>query len=176
MTTIGLPAPCVATEHSNRSSTVTGFDTVCAARVFHKLMKRLGFKKFYAQGGDWGSLITTNMAQLEPRYDLTVVVVISLKWTPEVIIFSCLFQTPSTVTGLHVNMAAPSKFGVSLISSILLGRRFPKLFGFTDVDVQRLYPATQKMLVETLKESGYMHIQATKPDTVGTDLDPALGF
>lgn len=30
-------------------------------------MKRLGFKKFYAQGGDWGSLVTTNMAQLEPR-------------------------------------------------------------------------------------------------------------
>lgn len=73
-------------------------------------------------------------------------------------------------------MAAPSKFGVSMISSILLGRRFPKLFGFTDVDVQRLYPATQKMLVETIKESGYMHIQATKPDTVGTDLDPALGL
>lgn len=63
-----------------------------------------------------------------------------------------------------------------MISSILLGRRFPKLFGFTDVDVQRLYPATQKMLVETIKESGYMHIQATKPDTVGTDLDPALGL
>lgn len=34
-------------------------------------MKRLGFKKFYAQGGDWGCLITTNMAQLEPRYELT---------------------------------------------------------------------------------------------------------
>lgn len=120
-----------------------GFDTVCAARIFHKLMKRLGFKKFYAQGGDWGSLVTTNMAQLEP----------------------------STVTGLHVNMAAPSKFGVSMISSILLGRRFPKLFGFTDVDVQRLYPATQKMLAETIKESGYMHIQATKPDTVGRGLN-----
>lgn len=63
-----------------------------------------------------------------------------------------------------------------MISSILLGRRFPKLFGFTDVDVQRLFPATQKMLVENLKESGYMHIQATKPDTVGTKLDPAPGF
>lgn len=49
----------------------TGFNTVCAARIFHKLMKRLGFKKFYAQGGDWGCLITTNMAQLDPRYDPT---------------------------------------------------------------------------------------------------------
>lgn len=68
---IGLPPPCVATEGSYLSLTVAGFDTVCAARIFHKLMKRLGFKKFYAQGGDWGSLVTTNMAQLEPRYDLT---------------------------------------------------------------------------------------------------------
>lgn len=73
-------------------------------------------------------------------------------------------------------MVAPSKFGVSLISSILFGRRFPKLFGFTDIDVERLYPATQKMLVETIKESGYMHIQATKPDTVGTYPRPVMGF
>lgn len=63
-----------------------------------------------------------------------------------------------------------------MIASILLGRRFPKLFGFTDIDVQRLYPATQKMLVETIKESGYMHIQATKPDTVGTNPNPVLSF
>lgn len=68
---IGLPPTRVAPERSHPSLTVTGFDTVCAARIFHKLMKRLGFKKFYAQGGDWGCLITTNMAQLEPRYDLT---------------------------------------------------------------------------------------------------------
>lgn len=29
-------------------------------------MKRLGFHKFYAHGGDWGWLVTTNMAQLQP--------------------------------------------------------------------------------------------------------------
>jgi len=32
-------------------------------------MKRLGFQQFYAHGGDWGWLVTTNMAQLEPKYD-----------------------------------------------------------------------------------------------------------
>lgn len=71
MKMIGLAPACVAPERSYLSLTLTGFDTVCAARIFHKLMKRLGFNKFYAQGGDWGCLITTNMAQLEPRYDLT---------------------------------------------------------------------------------------------------------
>jgi microsomal epoxide hydrolase len=51
----------------NDSFYVSGFDSVCAARVFHKLMKRLGFQQFYAHGGDWGWIVTTNMAQLEPK-------------------------------------------------------------------------------------------------------------
>ncbi|XP_070781903.1 epoxide hydrolase 1 [Enoplosus armatus] len=120
-----------------------GFDSVCAARIFHKLMKRMGFQQFYAHGGDWGWLVTTNMAQLEPK----------------------------TVKGLHVNFAPPSKAGLRMALSVMLGRRFPKLFGFTDVDVQRLFPCMDKLVVESIKESGYMHIQATKPDTVGRGLN-----
>ncbi|KAM6964936.1 epoxide hydrolase 1 [Aplochiton taeniatus] len=120
-----------------------GFDSVCAARVFHKLMKRLGFQQFYAHGGDWGWLVTTNMAQLEPI----------------------------TVKGLHVNFAPPAKPGLAMALSIVLGRRFPKLFGFTQFDIQRLYPLMQSMLTEPVKESGYMHIQATKPDTAGRGLN-----
>ncbi|XP_071755373.1 epoxide hydrolase 1 [Centroberyx gerrardi] len=120
-----------------------GFDSVCAARIFHKLMKRLGFQQFYAHGGDWGWLITTNMSQLEPKI----------------------------VKGLHLNFAPPSKPGLPMVLSIMLGRRFPKLFGFTDMDIQRLYPCMEKLVVESVKESGYMHIQATKPDTVGRGLN-----
>ncbi|XP_032441481.1 epoxide hydrolase 1 [Xiphophorus hellerii] len=120
-----------------------GFDSVCAARIFHKLMKRLGFQQFYAHGGDWGWLVTTNMAQLEPK----------------------------TVKGLHVNFAPPSKPGLLVTLSIVLGRRFPKLFGFTETDVERLYPCMEKLVLESIKESGYMHIQATKPDTAGCGLN-----
>lgn len=40
---------------------------MAAARIFYKLMLRLGFQEFYLQGGDWGALICTNMAQLVPR-------------------------------------------------------------------------------------------------------------
>lgn len=68
-----------------------------------------------------------------------------------------------------MNFVPPSKPGLPLVLSLLLGRRFPKLFGFTDMDVQRLFPTVEKLVVESVKESGYMHIQATKPDTVGTD-------
>lgn len=54
-----------------------------------------------------------------------------------------------------------------MILSILFGRRFPKLFGFTEHDVKRLFPTMEKLVVDAIKESGYMHIQSTKPDTAG---------
>ncbi|XP_029965820.1 LOW QUALITY PROTEIN: epoxide hydrolase 1 [Salarias fasciatus] len=120
-----------------------GFDSVCAARVFLKLMRRLGFQQFYAHGGDWGWLVTTNMAQLDPK----------------------------NVKGLHVNFAPPAKPGLAMTLSILLGRHFPKLFGFTAMDTERLYPCLDKLVLESIKETGYMHIQATKPDTVGRGLN-----
>ncbi len=37
------------------------------ARIFQKLMIRLGHDKFYTQAGDWGSAITTDMAILYPE-------------------------------------------------------------------------------------------------------------
>jgi len=38
--------------------TTTGWDVAHIARAWVVLMKRLGYKKFVAQGGDWGALIT----------------------------------------------------------------------------------------------------------------------
>ncbi len=37
------------------------------ARIFQKLMTRLGHDNFYTQAGDWGSAITTDMAILYPK-------------------------------------------------------------------------------------------------------------
>uniref|UniRef100_A0A4W5NWG2 Epoxide hydrolase n=1 Tax=Hucho hucho TaxID=62062 RepID=A0A4W5NWG2_9TELE len=101
--------------------------------------KKEDFQQFYAHGGDWGWIVTTNMAQLEPKI----------------------------IKGLHLNFAPPSKPGLPMVLSIMLGRRFPKMFGFNEHDIQRIYPIVQNLVVESVKESGYMHIQATKPDTVG---------
>ena len=44
-----------------------GFDTFAAARVFSKLMGRLGYESYYLQGGDWGSAITSALAIMNPR-------------------------------------------------------------------------------------------------------------
>ncbi len=41
--------------------TKTGWDAPRMARAWVVLMKRLGYKKFVAQGGDWGALVTEQM-------------------------------------------------------------------------------------------------------------------
>ncbi|KAM3930109.1 epoxide hydrolase 1 [Leptodactylus fuscus] len=127
----------------SEASCKQGFDSVAAARIFYKLMQRLGFREFYAQGGDWGSMITTILSQL----------------------------APSNVKGLHLNMAVVSTSSPIVLLSILFGRWFPGLFGLTQEDVRRMFPFMKKVVFHTLKESGYMHIQATKPDTAGCGLN-----
>ncbi|XP_036994688.2 epoxide hydrolase 1 [Artibeus jamaicensis] len=118
-----------------------GLNSVATARIFYKLMLRLGFQEFYTQGGDWGSLICTNMAQM----------------------------VPSHVKGLHLNMAFVLRNFYTL--TLFLGPRFQKLFGYTERDVELMSPVKEKILYSLMRESGYMHIQSTKPDTVGCALN-----
>jgi pimeloyl-ACP methyl ester carboxylesterase len=44
--------------------TTTGWDPIRNARAWVVLMKRLGYTKFVAQGGDWGNAVTEQMALL----------------------------------------------------------------------------------------------------------------
>jgi len=44
--------------------TSTGWDPIRVARAWIVLMKRLGYAKFVAQGGDWGNAVTEQMALL----------------------------------------------------------------------------------------------------------------
>ncbi|XP_004375950.1 epoxide hydrolase 1 [Trichechus manatus latirostris] len=125
----------------SEASSKKGFNSVATARIFYKLMLRLNFEEFYIQGGDWGSLICTNMAQM----------------------------VPSHVKGLHLNMALILRNFSTL--TLLLGRRFGGLFGYTERDLELLYPLKEKVFYSLMRESGYMHIQATKPDTVGCALN-----
>ena len=46
--------------------TTTGWDPIRTARAWMELMKRLGYKKYVAQGGDWGNAVTEQMALLAP--------------------------------------------------------------------------------------------------------------
>jgi len=125
-----------------------GFGTIAAARVFAKLMDRLSFNKYYCQGGDWGSIITTFLTQMYPQ----------------------------RVTGLHINMALASPTDYpGIMVQMLVGALFPSLV-MTPADQHKIYPIGEKFM-DLLQESGYMHIQATKPDTVGFALnDSPMGL
>jgi pimeloyl-ACP methyl ester carboxylesterase len=46
--------------------TTTGWDVAHIARAWTVLMKRLGYTKFVAQGGDWGALVTEQMGLQAP--------------------------------------------------------------------------------------------------------------
>ncbi|KAM5163809.1 epoxide hydrolase 1-like [Mantella aurantiaca] len=119
------------------------FNANAVARIFYKLMLRLGFNEFYLQGGDWGSLITTTMSQMKPE----------------------------SVKGLHLNMIFISKGWFKILTSLLFGRYLPWLVGMTREDVKRIYPYFEKNVYTLLRESGALHIQGTKPDTIGSALN-----
>ncbi len=51
--------------YSGRPST-TGWDSAHVARAWTVLMKRLGYEKFVAQGGDWGAIITEILGAQAP--------------------------------------------------------------------------------------------------------------
>jgi pimeloyl-ACP methyl ester carboxylesterase len=44
--------------------TTAGWDPIRIAKAWVELMKRIGYKKFVAQGGDWGNAVTEQMALL----------------------------------------------------------------------------------------------------------------
>ncbi|UYV61764.1 EPHX1 [Cordylochernes scorpioides] len=117
-----------------------GFSVKDAARVFNKLMDRLGHKKYFVQGGDWGSPISTIMAMVYPE----------------------------RVSGVHVNMALPPETPKAMLK-IAVGKYVPWLSGFTETDVEKV-PNILPMASFLLEETGYLHLQATKPDTVGVAL------
>ncbi|CAH1247673.1 EPHX1 [Branchiostoma lanceolatum] len=118
-----------------------GFDQIAAGQMFLKLMERLGFEKFYVQGGDWGALITRSMALLKP----------------------------SVIKGLHMNMPTV-KFSAVYGFYLMLGSVAPSLAGLKEEDYDKVYPASRQLFF-TLQESGYYHLQASKPDTVGFALN-----
>ncbi|KAL3082866.1 hypothetical protein niasHS_010668 [Heterodera schachtii] len=124
-----------------------GFNQMATARIFHKLMvERLGFRRYIAQGGDWGSMVSSNMARMFPE----------------------------SVAGLHLNVVFPDFKSPSQLLISLFGSLAPRwIFSGPEGPTYSL----AGIFSFIFRESGYMHIQATKPDTVGVALnDSPLGL
>jgi pimeloyl-ACP methyl ester carboxylesterase len=64
--------------------TTTGWDLDHIARAWAQLMKRLGYSRYVAQGGDWGAPISTAMARQAPAGLLGVHVNLPATIPPEV--------------------------------------------------------------------------------------------
>lgn len=112
-----------------------GLGPAQVAVVLRNLMVKLGYNRFLVQGGDWGSLIGSNIATLFPE----------------------------NVIGYHSNMCATlSKTGPL---KLFIASLYPSLFippKYTDM----IFPIGEKF-TDLIEESGYFHLQATKPDTIG---------
>jgi len=122
-----------------------GLDMIEAGRIFMKLMDRLGFEKFYVQGGDWGSAIVTNMAILYP----------------------------DRLYGVHVNMPTLGQLGHL---KLIIGAFLPSGW-VMDQQFEKYWYPLSNFYGDLIHEMGYLHIQATKPDTVGVALnDSPLGL
>ncbi|KAL1517022.1 hypothetical protein ABEB36_000842 [Hypothenemus hampei] len=114
-----------------------GMNPAQMAQIFNALMTRLGFNRYYAQGGDWGSGISQNLAVLYP----------------------------DRIIGVHRNWCSANELfhWKSYVGSI-----FPSLF-FTEKEIDKVTPITRTVQF-ILLESGYFHLQASKPDTIGVAL------
>ncbi|XP_049789742.1 juvenile hormone epoxide hydrolase 1-like [Schistocerca nitens] len=116
-----------------------GLGPAQVAVVMRDLMERLGFKKYYVQGGDWGAIIGSHMATL----------------------------FPDRLLGYHSNMCF-SNSPMSIFKNFI-GSFWPTLF-VEQRYADKAFPYWEKFFGVILEEMGYFHIQATKPDTVGTAL------
>ncbi|XP_054156467.1 epoxide hydrolase 1-like [Oppia nitens] len=120
----------------------SGLDSIQTAHIFIKLMKKLNHNNFVVNGGDWGSFVARSMAKLYPQ----------------------------NIRGLHLNLnrcLIPK--GIHFVK-FLIAMWFPQLvFENPDRDYPRIFPLKKRFQL-LMRETGYYHIQATKPDTISSAL------
>jgi len=122
----------------SQAASKKGFGPMKMGVVLRNLMIRLGYKEFFIQGGDWGSLIGSNIATLFPK----------------------------NVLGYHSNMCvanSPLAMLKSYVAALMPSN-------FVEKQYEDFYFPIKNKFFNLLEESGYFHIQATKPDTIGAAL------
>ncbi|RVE52162.1 hypothetical protein evm_003235 [Chilo suppressalis] len=115
-----------------------GFGPLETAVVMSNLMKRIGHKHYYIQGGDAGHTVGSTIATLFPEQ----------------------------VLGFHTNL--PINTGRVATALLFVGSLWPSAIVENRLQ-SRMYPLSEH-IPKLLEETGYLHIQATKPDTIGIAL------
>ncbi|GAB0093638.1 Epoxide hydrolase [Sergentomyia squamirostris] len=124
----------------SQASAKVGLGQAEVGVVLRNLMIRLGHQKFYIQGGDWGSLIGSSMSTI----------------------------VSDNIIGYHSNICTFMAHPPLAIIKTIIGGLYPTYF-IPEEYVHWYYPVSETVSY-AMEELGYCHIQATKPDTVGTAL------
>ncbi|XP_053672900.1 juvenile hormone epoxide hydrolase 1-like [Anopheles nili] len=117
-----------------------GLSASKVAVIMKNLMARLGYKRFYVQGGDWGAIIANLMAVLFEK----------------------------DILGVHLNMCMGSGSPVTVAK--MIGSHLAPGY-FIDQQHVDFYRPIWARIAELVLQGGYMHLQATKPDLIGTALE-----
>jgi len=127
-------------------------DVFETARLNDALMRKLfgDDVEYFIHGEDWGSLIATVMAKFYPQ----------------------------RVSGIHLSFASTIlSFDVFKISTMLALGVFPQ-YMLTKEELESNFKLSfSERILKIARETGYMHIQATKPDSLGFGLtDSPVGL
>ncbi len=115
--------------------TTTGWDLVHIARAWIVLMKRLGYTQFVAQGGDWGSPVSNEMAKLAPPELLGIHVNLPGVVPPEIVkALQCGDPPPTglSVDEKHAFEQLNLSFSKRLAYAQIMGTRPQTLSGLAD--------------------------------------------
>ncbi len=64
--------------------TATGIGVEAIARMWAQLMARLGYDRYFAQGGDWGSAVTSSIGRQDPDHCAGIHVTLAMGTRPKV--------------------------------------------------------------------------------------------
>ncbi|KAL5261176.1 hypothetical protein ACHWQZ_G007025 [Mnemiopsis leidyi] len=116
---------------------VTGVSPSVMACAYHKLMHKLGYKRFVIHGGDWGAIIGSLLT----------------------------YMYPESVIGLH-NTMNHMNFGWRQILQSLIGAVLPSLVYTTEQEKKFIHPMF-KFGERMYRSFAYFHIQSVLPDSYG---------
>jgi pimeloyl-ACP methyl ester carboxylesterase len=115
--------------------TTTGWDPTHIARTWIVLMKRLGYTRFVAQGGDWGSPVSNEMARLAPPELLGIHVNLPGVVPPEIVKAVQSGDPPPTVLSVdekHAFEQLKLQFSKRRAYALIMGTRPQTLSGLAD--------------------------------------------
>lgn len=116
----------------------SGFTAADAGRVIVKLMSRLGHGRFAYHGGDWGAVIGRMLG----------------------------VYFPQNARAIHISMMS-QQINLKTLSKLVAGMVAPKMIYSSEAEAALNRGCLFRWFVSLMQETGYMHLQATKPDTIG---------